>query len=429
MEVSVNSFDIPGYNAQNAAAANKPPKIGFVLRKASSESEAQQDMEKMAEKKVCIFDNLQNEDLFLDISDFQKWSHSYLSHTVTASESGLYSLIFARCEPSTKYRVNFLMDAVFSNPGPNYLSAGDASLPDMYLAFFFLFSLSCVVWCYVLVTAPYRSAIVHNIHYMMALLCALKSITVLLESGHYHYMSKTGSVEGFLNVIYYIFAGLKGVMLFTVILLIGSGWSVIKSFLNDREKRIIMVVLTLQVVDNILMVVLEESAPGSKGWLTWRDLLHLVDVICCCTILFPIVWSINHLRQAAGSDGKASANLSKLRLFREFYVMVIAYIYFTRIVVYLLSASIPFHLLWVGDLFTELATLSFFLLTGYKFRPVSSESQSNYSTQVQYAQVPASSEDAECGGYGLRDADDDDDDGVEISRLSIIEPSHSNSNR
>ena len=59
-----------------------------------------------------------------------------------------------------------------------------------------------------------------------------------------------------------------------------------------------------------------------KVWLTWRDLLHLVDIVCCCCILFPIVWSINHLRQAAGSDGKANASLGRLRLFREFYVMV-----------------------------------------------------------------------------------------------------------
>ena len=28
----------------------------------------------------------------------------------------------------------------------------------------------------------------------------------------------------------------------------------------------------------------------------FSDLLHLVDIICCCAILMPIVWSIRHLR-------------------------------------------------------------------------------------------------------------------------------------
>lgn len=69
-----------------------------------------------------------------------------------------------------------------------------------------------------------------------------------------------------------------------------------KNYLNDKEKKTILFVLMLQVLDNILMIVIEETAPGSQGWLTWRDLLHLVDIVCCCAILMPIVWSIRHLR-------------------------------------------------------------------------------------------------------------------------------------
>ena len=86
-------------------------------------------------------------------------------------------------------------------------------------------------------------------------------------------------------------------------------------------------------------------------------------------ILFPIVWSIRHLRQAAEVDGKAQVNLHKLQLFRQFYVMVVAYIYFTRIVVFLLEATIPFYMLWLGPSFSELATFAFYIFTGYKFRP------------------------------------------------------------
>jgi hypothetical protein len=49
--------------------------------------------------------------------------------------------------------------------------------------------------------------------------------------------------------------------------------------------------------------------PHTQGWITWHDILHLVDIVCCCAILFPIVWSIRHLRQAAAADGKAQHNL------------------------------------------------------------------------------------------------------------------------
>ena len=72
-------------------------------------------------------------------------------------------------------------------------------------------------------------------------------------------------------------------------------------FLASALARVITFPYWAQVLDNIALVVLEEMAPGSREWYTWRDVLHLVDIACCCAILFPIVWSIRHLRQAAAA--------------------------------------------------------------------------------------------------------------------------------
>lgn len=82
-------------------------------------------------------------------------------------------------------------------------------------------------------------------------------------------------------------------MLFVVVLLIGTGWSLLKvrpyttvhvfatrlltvtprvfvqPFLNDREKRIFFIVLPLQVIANIAIIVVDESAPGSIGVIRW----------------------------------------------------------------------------------------------------------------------------------------------------------------
>jgi len=131
-----------------------------------------------------------------------------------------------------------------------------------------------------------------------------------------------------------------------------------------------MVVVPLQILDNIAMIIVDEAAPGSVGWFTWKDIFRLVDIICCGAVLIPIIWSIKHLREASQSDGKAARNLQKLRLFRQFYLIVVSYIYFTRIIIYLLDATLQYDLIYLGEVFTELATLSFFLVVGYKFRPV-----------------------------------------------------------
>ena len=57
-------------------------------------------------------------------------------------------------------------------------------------------------------------------------------------------------------------------------------------------------------------------------------------------------------------------SLEKLKLFRHFYIMVVCYVYFTRIIVYLLRITVPFQYEWLDPMFKELSTLVFFVMTG-----------------------------------------------------------------
>ena len=210
---------------------------------------------------------------------------------------------------------------------------------------------------------------VQQIHLLMGVLVFFKCLTVLCQSGMYHLIRMKGDPEGW-NIAFYIFYSIRGLLLFTVVVLIGTGWSFLKPFLNDREKQVLMIVIPLQVFANIAVVILDENGPALNGWLEWRDLFHLLDIICCCAILFPIVWSIKHLREAAMTDGKKIRNMNKLILFRQFYVMVVAYIYFTRIIVFLLKSTAAYDLTWLSNLAEECATLAFYLCTGWMFRPI-----------------------------------------------------------
>jgi hypothetical protein len=40
-----------------------------------------------------------------------------------------------------------------------------------------------------------------------------------------------------------------------------------------------MVVIPLQVFANIATIILDEGGPAIKGWFTWRDIFHLLDII------------------------------------------------------------------------------------------------------------------------------------------------------
>lgn len=54
-----------------------------------------------------------------------------------------------------------------------------------------------------------------------------------------------------------------------------------------------------------------------------------------------------------------------LQLFRSFYLMVIAYIYFSRIIVTLLEPVIPYSVAWLAPLLNEIAAAVLYFTTGY----------------------------------------------------------------
>lgn len=158
-------------------------------------------------------------------------------------------------------------------------------------------------------------------------------------------------------------------LLFTVIVLIGTGWSFLKPFLQEKEKKVLMIVIPLQVIANIASVVIGETGPFIQDWVTWNQVILFIDIACCCMILFPIVWSIKTLKETSKTDGKAARNLSKLTLFRQFYVVVIGYLYFTRIVVYALKTITAYKYRWVSVAAEECANMAFYMFMFYMFRP------------------------------------------------------------
>eukprot|EP00937_MAST-01D_sp_MAST-1D-sp2_P005667 g5667.t1 len=343
--------------------------MGLFVRRVGSQADAQTIVEESKATDRCLINAPQN--LYtIHLRGQTSWKRrTQLLKTVRPKEAGLYLIAFSRCGP-TNNPVSFKLDAEFSNPGfafggVNYLSAGQTGLPTLYAAL--VLAYAAMLWWWRAHLRAHRDKSL-NIHRLMTLLVVLKMCQMLFESVRYHFIQLAGVAPGW-SALYFVFSFLKSMMMFTVILLIGTGWSLLKHHITEKEKNVIASVLVLQVVDNLAMVAVQQAAPGSQGWMTWYDVLHLVDILCCAAILFPIVWSIRHLRQAAGADGKAAQNLQKLAQFRQFYIAVVLYIYFTRIAVFLLGSTLPFQLEWLRDFFDEGATLTFYAVVGFKFRP------------------------------------------------------------
>uniref|UniRef100_A0A2K6GER4 G protein-coupled receptor 107 n=1 Tax=Propithecus coquereli TaxID=379532 RepID=A0A2K6GER4_PROCO len=317
-------------------------------------------------------------------------SFQFFFNISTDDQEGLYSLYFHKCRgkdlrPGDKFSFSLDIDITEKNPD-SYLSAGEIPLPKLYISMAFFFFLSGTIWIHIL---RKRRNDVFKIHWLMAALPFTKSLSLVFHAIDYHYISSQGfPIEGW-AVVYYITHLLKGALLFITIALIGTGWAFIKHILSDKDKKIFMIVIPLQVLANVAYIIIESTEEGTTEYGLWKDSLFLVDLLCCGAILFPVVWSIRHLQEASATDGKgdsmgpllrmnvkagshiAAINLAKLKLFRHYYVLIVCYIYFTRIIAFLLKLAVPFQWKWLYQLLDEMATLVFFVLTGYKFRPAS----------------------------------------------------------
>nr|XP_039269378.1 protein GPR107-like [Styela clava] len=287
------------------------------------------------------------------------------------NQIGLYELYFHNCENLGPQEANvksaraaFTAHIIERNMD-SYLSAGDMALPMMYGIISAMFFLIGCIWLRLICTTQEK---VFKIHYLMAAIIFVKGLSVMFHSLDYYFIAKDGRTEAW-AVIYYIVHLLKGILLIICLLLIGTGWAFIKYLLSDRDKKLFMIVIPMQVMVNVAYIIMEETEEGNKSYYTWKNIVILVDILCCGAILVPVVWSIRHLQEASQTDGKAAMNLAKLELFRHFYILVVCYLYFTRIIVYLLEITLPFQLIWVHALFSEAGAFIFFAITGYKFRP------------------------------------------------------------
>ncbi|KAL2502801.1 Lung seven transmembrane receptor family protein [Forsythia ovata] len=350
----------------SSLASPDPSRLGFFLL--AEESLIQVLVELQQNPSLCVLDS-KYINLLFTFRDLSPPPHSSFNHSYPITSPNEYSLFFANCAPESTVSMDVHTE-LYNLDGrglvKDYLSAGLTLLPALYFFFSVLYFAFFAFWGYICLT---NKKSVHRIHTVMGLLVIMKALNLLCAAEDKHYVKVTGTPHGW-DVLFYIFQFIRVVLLFSVIVLIGTGWSFLKPFLQEKEKKVLMIVIPLQVLANVASIVIGETGPFIKDWVTWNQVFLLVDIICCCAIIFPIVWSIRSLRETSKTDGKAARNLAKLTLFRQFYIVVIGYLYFTRIVVFALRTISAYKYQWVANAVEEIVSLAFYVVIFYMFRPV-----------------------------------------------------------
>lgn len=317
--------------------------------------------------------------VYTDDMGRRSYAFNFSMFVRSESEEGFYYLTFNNCKGRSKIpyahrdgvytptSFNLSMLIHETNYPENYLSAGAMPLPQMYFVLSVMFFLIGCIWVN-FIARQKESAF--KIHYLMTTLVFAKSCSLLFHGINYHYIALDGQPVVTWAYIYYATRSLKGALFFITLALIGSGWSFIKHILSEKDKKIILVIVGLQIIAHIAEIVLDESTEGEASNEFWSDLCSLVDLFSCVVILYPITWSVRHLEEASKTDGKAAINLRKLELFKKFYIMSTIYIYVTRILAFIFLSMLSYRYAWLAELVSEFATLIYFIVTGYYFQPM-----------------------------------------------------------
>uniref|UniRef100_A0A8C7JQX2 Protein GPR108-like n=1 Tax=Oncorhynchus kisutch TaxID=8019 RepID=A0A8C7JQX2_ONCKI len=214
-------------------------------------------------------------------------SYSFSFHMVIGQlDEGLYNLDFHYCEnilPGNNRPYTLNVEVTEKNPG-GYLSAAEIPLPRLYIFMAGVFFIIAMVWVYTLLKHRYS---VFKIHWLMAALAFTKSISLVFHSINYHFINTEGHpIEGW-AVMYYITHLLKGALLFITLALIGTGWAFVKYILSDKEKKIFMIVIPLQVHLGGLYRHPSTGTPGG-GYIVIPLQVHLGGVIS--SSLYRYTW-------------------------------------------------------------------------------------------------------------------------------------------
>ncbi|KAI9495123.1 lung seven transmembrane receptor-domain-containing protein [Zychaea mexicana] len=362
-QLSLNLQDLEFSNLED------PGTVAFYIRKARrtlfDDEESNQDAssgggtdnnEKTTpDRLTCFLDNSYIKDEVNDgISIVQEvpvqstvWQSSL---QVGPQEEGLWQVIFVNCKQQSTVSFRLTIEQV--NPGNNHLSAGDTPLPKVYGASSAAYLVAALYWFSLLVFR--KDTRVFRAHWLIAKF----------------YYKKTGALTEGWQIGFYVFASVKGILSILIIVLLASGWMFIKPFLSAKDKRVISVVVPLQVLANIASAIGSEAAVGSTDRSFWNMLLPIIDLAGCCIVLWTILQTRKHLGTGSSADGKEVDVLNKYKLWSSFYIVTLVYVYITRIIVQLLQASLPFrYVTWLGEAVNEFATFLFYIFIGYKFRP------------------------------------------------------------
>lgn len=244
----------------------------------------------------------------------------------------------------------------------NYLAC--TTLPMVYYLFSLVYLVLVGVWVRVLYP---NMAYASRVHYVMLAVVLLTALNMFFEGQDKWRIMRTGSGDAW-ELWFYTFSLLKGLSLYTLMLLIASGWKFLKPCLLKREKIVLVAVIGLQCAGNAALVVGHKRA-GYYGFDILGELLvSAFNMLSTLAAIVSIKWSINFLL-ASHTHRRDSFVLKNLKFFRDYMSMSVNFLFLSQTAAFFLELLLSLDKLWIVIASVEGLTVLFYVYTARNFIP------------------------------------------------------------
>jgi hypothetical protein len=155
--------------------------------------------------------------------------------SLTIDADDQYTVLFSSCQDGVEVtmEVRTEMFNMRRSGAKEYLPVGLLPLPGIFAAASVVHFVFLGGWLFV---CAKHCKTAGRIHAVMGALLLFKALKLACAAEDQWYVERTGTPHGW-DVAFYVFGFFKGILLFTVIVLIGTGWSFLKPYLQVRPCR------------------------------------------------------------------------------------------------------------------------------------------------------------------------------------------------
>ncbi|KAL4585559.1 hypothetical protein LXL04_010182 [Taraxacum kok-saghyz] len=357
------SFFISSVTVTSNSSRPDPSRIGFFLQPRELTNQ-QQPFDFQQNATICALDLKNNTVLFT----FQNLSHDpqfSVNQSWPVTFSGMKSLFFVNCNNESLVTIEGRAELYNINDTKNYLTLSLTQLPFLCFIFFFIYLSFTGVW--ILVWFKNRCSF-NRTHLLMGVLLVMSIVHFMCVAADLHYVKVTGSSDG-LDVVFRISSVMRGVLFFTVIMLVGTGWGFWKPVLEGDEKLVLIIVILLQLSGNVDPILPWEAALPYNA-----DGMSFADLICCFVIFISIGKTHIWLGEIRETNLNAHRNFAKLWVLMS---MIFIYVAFGK-------AALAERLItrWANYVGQETGLLVFCIMLFYIFRPVDRRRLNEFYSRV-----------------------------------------------